>query len=97
MRGHTMIFGWKSKEEKPEPIPAGDIKVTQLTCSNCGAAHLSAESPNKYVCEYCGAIYLIEIDHNTGRLSDAVIKGSMQDADQIFAVHEKTHRQRFHE
>lgn len=64
------------------------MSVLKLTCSNCGATHLTEERANKYVCEYCGATYLIEKDARTGKLANAKITGSMLNDDQVYAVHE---------
>ncbi len=59
--------------------------LTKLTCSSCGANHLT-RSGDVYVCEYCGATFLIETDR-FGRPSDAKVFGNMQDVFEVFAVH----------
>ena len=66
-----------------------NVRVVELTCSNCGASKLIEKRASEYACEYCGATYLVELDSATGALADIDVAGSMQDIEQVFAVHGK--------
>lgn len=59
--------------------------LTKLTCSSCGANYLTRKG-DVYVCDYCGATYIVETDRN-GVLPDAKVSGNRQEALDVFAVH----------
>lgn len=68
---------------------AKKLKVKKLTCSSCGANHLTRGDDGLWHCDYCGASYVIETDERTGKLRNATVSGNRQNVPTVFAVHGK--------